>query len=279
MSVESFEKVLQKIKGHGAYVYLHIKGEPLLHPDLPAILVLCQAYDVKVNITTNGTLLDKYGNLLLTSKAVRQVSISLQSFEGMDDGLLLETSKNATVKNEDHNEIDDAFEIYMNRVLSFVNKGRLTTEIYFELRLWNYEEAIDADHNQRILDMIKASLELTHTPSNILSSGRGNQLCPRVYLSKDSKFQWPDLQLPVISTKGTCYGLRQQVGILVSGDVVPCCLDSEGDVNLGNLFEETFENIVTSSRSEAIVKGFEEYRIVEALCSRCGYRGKFDTTI
>jgi len=289
MRVASFEQILKEIAGYGNYVYLHIKGEPLLHPNLENLLDLCAAYGVQVNITTNGTLLSTAGDMLLNAKAVRQVSVSLQSYESPID----------------------KFDSYMDEVLRFINKGRANTEKYFELRLWNYENndyISDADNktgntvdntlietpenffsgdlddiqnrnlavNTRALIMIQKALDLDFSIDHYLSEGKGNQLVERVYISKATKFQWPSMSIPVISTTGTCYGLRQQIGILVNGDVVPCCLDNEGDAVLGNVFSTSFESIVNGEKTKAIIQGFESGIVIEPLCMRCGYRARFE---
>ena len=60
MTIEEFETVLKKIKDYTDYIYLHIKGEPLLHPQIIDILKVAEEYNIKVNLTTNGTLFPKY---------------------------------------------------------------------------------------------------------------------------------------------------------------------------------------------------------------------------
>lgn len=258
MDLEAFRRVLDKLKGHGQYIYLHIKGEPMLHPQFFDILKVCDDYDVKVNLTTNGTLIQGSIEALIDQKSLRQVSISLQSQENTEDV--------------------EAFKVYMAEVLNLVAKGSSLSDVIFELRLWNYEEMINgyrSGKNQVALDMIMDSLDVPIDTIESIGQGKGIKLKPQVYLSKSLAFQWPDMSLDIIGRQGTCYGLRQQVGILVNGDVVPCCLDHEGDVVLGNIFESDFESIVTSNRASTMVDGFEQRKIVEPLCMRCGYRQRF----
>jgi radical SAM protein with 4Fe4S-binding SPASM domain len=260
MSIKGFEDVLKKIKGHGHYVYLHLKGEPLTHGQIKEILTLCEAYDLKVNLTTNGTLLEEKQSILLESKALRQVSISLQSFEDIED--------------------IDSYKTYLNQVIGFVKEGLSGGTVIFELRLWNLkEETLSSEgviKNPVALKMIKGAFNLDENLIEGLPQGKGIKLTNRLYLSQSHQFQWPDLKLESLGDKGTCYGLRQQVGILVNGDVVPCCLDSEGDMVLGNIFEESFEAIVTNERATKIIEGFENQRLSEDLCQRCGYRERFN---
>ena len=72
-----------------------------------------------------------------------------------------------------------------------------------------------------------------------------------------------------------CHGLRQQIAVLCDGTVVPCCLDSEGQLALGNLFSQPLEEILASPRARAIVDGFSRRTPSEALCRRCGYARRF----
>ncbi|MCK8059701.1 MULTISPECIES: radical SAM/SPASM domain-containing protein [unclassified Fusibacter] len=258
MSLAEFEAVLKKIDGHGDFIYLHIKGEPLMHPEFDQVLELCAAYGKKVNLTTNGTLLDVRAQSILKNKAVRQVSVSLQSFEVMEN--------------------ERAYEMYVRKVLDFVARGIVESGIIFELRLWNFEdEKLLVDEvKQKTLMMIEERLGLDEKVTLSAPKGKGIKLLPKVYLSKGYEFKWPDLSVDVIATRGTCYGLRQQVGILSNGDVVPCCLDAEGSVVLGNVFETDFEGIVSSKRALEMITGFENNHLVEELCMRCGYRERFN---
>ena len=89
------------------------------------------------------------------------------------------------------------------------------------------------------------------------------------------KFDWPDLSAPQTSDRVFCYGLKDQIGVLCDGTVVPCCLDHEGDISLGNLFTQDLEQILNTSRAKAMEDGFRCGYAAEELCRRCGYAGRF----
>jgi radical SAM protein with 4Fe4S-binding SPASM domain len=103
----------------------------------------------------------------------------------------------------------------------------------------------------------------------------GIKIAERVYLNLSKKFQWPDKNIELLSNEGFCYGLRDHLGILVDGSVVPCCLDNEGSINLGNIFDTPFEEIINSKRAQDMYVGFSNREVVEDLCKRCGYRHRF----
>lgn len=252
MKVREFETVLQKLKGHGDHVYLHVKGEPLFHAHFPDILDLCERYGKKVNITTNGTLLHKHGDTILENSSVRLVNISLQSFE----------------KDNRH-----AYETYLQDVLAFVKKGLSETNKLFELRLWNIEEVVQEAEKPWTLAYIEEALGM-HIPITKQNT-KGLKGKSNVYISKGVAFEWPSMDNDYVGETGNCYGLRRQIAILSTGDVVPCCLDAEGNITLGNIFEMDFEQIVTSPRASSIARGFENRKIVEPLCRHCSYREQF----
>ena len=95
-------------------------------------------------------------------------------------------------------------------------------------------------------------------------------------VNKDNLFQWPDLN-SAKKNNAFCHGLKTHIGILVDGTVVPCCLDGEGIINLGNIFEESLSNILNNNRTMNVIKGFENNKCVEELCSRCAFKNRFNS--
>jgi len=259
MTPSEFEAILHKLKGHGKYIYLHIKGEPLLHDQIALLLEMSHNHGFQVNLTANGTLLQQQKEILLRAKALRQVSISLQSFE--------------TIGN------NEAHQAYLESVTDFVEEGLRTSPIIFELRLWNLDLSQLGspmyEKNQKVLHYLKTAFDLQEELTEGLPEGKGLKLKERLYLSQSYVFKWPGLEGKILHEIGTCYGLRQQIGILANGDVVPCCLDAEGAVVLGNIFSETMEEILDKKRTKTMIQGFETGQLTEALCQRCGYRERF----
>ena len=97
----------------------------------------------------------------------------------------------------------------------------------------------------------------------------------RLYLEWGDRFEWPDKEGAIKGDRYFCYGLKDQFGILSDGTVVPCCLDSDGVISLGNIFCESIESILTSERAMAIVEDFRCGKAAEELCKRCGYAQRF----
>ncbi len=258
IKVEQFNKILDEIRPHTKYIYLHVKGEPLLHPRIDQLLDAAYEKGFKVNITTNGTLIKKNREKILGKPALRQINFSLHSFDGH------EGSENR--------------EKYLGDILDFVRESKEYNTI-ISYRLWNLQKDqvsdIAARRNRETLDILENEYNLDFRIEEKVEPGKGVKIAPHVYLNQDHEFRWPSLLEPEDEGKGFCHALRSQAAILVDGTVVPCCLDGEGVINLGNVHEKSFSEIVEGERANNIVDGFSRREAVEELCRKCGYRQKF----
>lgn len=262
MNIETFKKILSQIKPYGEYIYFHIKGEPLLHPDIDKLLDISYEEGFKVNITTNGTLITKVKDKLLKKPALRQINFSLHSFDG-----------NEGSENKDE---------YINNIIDFTKDAK-ENNIISALRLWNLdvnnETNIQKKRNKHILEILEREFNLSYNIEDMISPIRGIKISDKIYLNQDYEFSWPDLKEPEDNGIGFCHGLRNQVGILVDGTVVPCCLDGEGIINLGNIHNTDFSEIIESERANNLFNGFSGRIAVEELCRKCGYRKRFGVNI
>lgn len=246
MNVDDFAKLLPKLRPYTDFLYFHIMGEPLCHPHLAEFLEMAHGQGFRVILTTNGTLLARQQEMLLSSPSLHKINISLHAFEA--------------------NDLDVPFEEYLSDCFRFGKAAEGKKLVVY--RLWNRGGA-DAKN-----DEILSAMEQVFPKPWVVGS-RGTRIADRVFLEYGEKFDWPDLGAPEGSEKLFCYGLRDQLGVLCDGTVVPCCLDHEGDLALGNLFEQDMEEILQSPRTRAIYEGFSRKEAVEELCRRCGYARRF----
>lgn len=250
MSPEEFAQVLRQVEPLAEMIYLHLMGEPLSHPQLGEILELCRQTGLPMNLTTNGTLLEQQAPLLLHNPVIRRVSISLHSFEG-------------------NGGVDPTR--YLEGVCRFLEQAQDGGPLC-EVRLWNLEGE-EGRQNRRMLDYLQQRLGLEPV---VLPEKPGSVvLRPRLFLGLARRFDWPSLSAQDLGPDRFCRGLRDQFGVLSDGTVVPCCLDSEGTIALGNLFEQPLADILQSPRAKALYDGFSCRRAVEPLCRRCGYSTRF----
>ncbi len=248
LSRAEFSALAEKLVPYTDYLYLHVLGEPLLHPELADILDISASLGFRTCLTTNGTLLESRRSLLLSHAGeLGKVSISLHSAEANGIPVLS----------------------YLDGVLdtaaALAERGVVTV-----LRLWNLGKKGENAENDAILDRLHEVFTGEWTETR-----RGTVVAPSLYLEWGERFEWPDLTANDYGDTCTCYGLRDQIAVLSNGTVVPCCLDREGDIALGNLFEQSLGDILASPRVLDMQEGFKRRKATEELCRKCGYARRF----
>ncbi len=246
MTEEEFRFLLPKLRPWSDYLYFHLMGEPLCHPKLYSFLAAAGDEGFRVILTTNGTALAAQQDLLANAKGLYKVNISLHAFEA--------------------NDITMTFAEYLAGCFSFGKKAE--GKVLISYRLWNHGGA--DKRNEEILDTMHR-----YFPQPWVQEGRGIRIGERIYLEYGDKFDWPDLAAPDQGDRVFCYGLRDQIGVLCDGTVVPCCLDHDGEIPLGNLFTEEMADILEIPRAKAIYEGFQKGCAAEPLCRHCGYATRF----
>ncbi|VBB48126.1 Radical SAM domain protein [uncultured Paludibacter sp.] len=245
MQVNEFRVIAEKIKPFTDYVYLHVLGEPLLHPQLEEILKICKEKGLLVNISTNGSLLEKHKDIFLQN-SVRQMNISLHDVE--------------------ENIPKEKWSDFIQNTLQISKE--LSAKTYINLRLWNKTNAESEEFNALCYNLImkefnfSENLNLNHNKKNIT-------LADNIYLQNAPRFKW---QSENATENKTCYALKDHIAILANGEVVPCCIDAEANLLLGNIFKEDLSVILQSEKANRIKNGFAKHKAVEDYCKKCGFR-------
>lgn len=229
MRTEEFSHILEEIRPYTNYIYLHVKGEPLLHPELHTILQLCRQSGIIVNLTTNGTLLGEKLDILLDSPP-HQINVSLHS--------------------ADDNDCID-MDSYIQQLFFSCEQLLEKTDTEISLRLWNTKK------------------------DPVLFGDRNCVVKRHLYLNVQSPFEWPSLDNNYYNERGFCQGLRQHLAVLSDGTVVPCCLDGNAVMALGNLLTTPLKDILESPRSRRFMEGFRKKMAVEPLCMHCSFKERF----
>lgn len=241
LSITEFQTLTDRLVGRVRFLYFHLMGEPFLHPLLTEFIQVAKNKGFVPVLTTNGTRLKNSEKVL--DALPYKIQISLHSFEG-----------NARTMPEQ----------YISEVMDFSQKAA-QLGIIVVLRLWN--EGGFEYHNNSIIQLLRNYLPQPWTVRH-----DGWRLSDNIYLEMDKMFEWPDDEHEEFSAEEYfCYALRNQVGVLVDGSVVPCCLDHAGTIILGNLFNQSLEDILTSPRAQALYEGFSQHKAVEPLCRKCSY--------
>lgn len=247
---DEFERAAAELRTFADYLYFHLMGEPLLHPDLAEFFDIAHRLGFKVILTTNGTLLRKKTDVLLAAKSLFKVSVSLHSFEA--------------------NTVNAALEQYLDECFDFCAQAS-AQGIISVMRLWNIggENTL----NQQIIDRMHGYFDAARD-TEWTSIYSGYKIREKVFLEWGERFDWPDTEAEFFGDRLSCYGLRDQVGVLSDGTVVPCCLDADGAVRLGNIFTTPLAEILSSERAVSLKRSFETRHVTEPLCQRCGYAHK-----
>ena len=245
MTTEEFENILKKIKDYTDYIYLHIKGEPLLHPNIIEFLRLADKYNLKVNLTTNGTLFSKVAKELSECKSLHKINFSLHSENNIDNYC---------------EEIFKNVELLKDKIIIY--------------RLWTLKNNQLDSKSQEIVNKIRKYYNLPQETVDNIYTSNNIKIKSTIYVDKDNEFSWPEVTTH--KSNGYCYALKTQIGILVDGTVVPCCLDSNGVVNLGNIFKESLEEIINSEKYISLKKSFQDRKPCEKLCQSCTFKERLN---
>ena len=250
MTAQEFDLVTDRLRGRAIFLYFHLMGEPMLHPLLPDFIRMAREKGFNTVLTSNGTLPLKAMRLL--SSLPHKVQLSLHSHESNGKGILAE---------------------YIDKVMQFaIPAAEQGTCVV--LRLWN--QGGRESENEQVMQLLEQYVQKPW-----IERPDGYRLCDNLYLEFDRKFEWPEVKKEDTSHSVFCKALHKQIGILSDGSLVPCCMDHDGDITLGNLFTQSLDEILESPRAKAMTEGFRHHRATESLCQNCesgnvrnSFRGK-----
>lgn len=257
MAVTDFRALVTKIAGKADTLYFHVKGEPLLHPDLAVLIDIAGESGFAVHLTTNGTLLEKAALTLSGKKNLSRINVSLHSLPQLEPAGQERMTRAILRAAEDI--------VAVNRAIN--------PRFLISLRLWTKDNLESTANSLRIIE------EFFHcrkgTIGSTLAEKNGCPLKDGIAIHAAETFVWPSLSGTDFGRDGFCQALRDQAGILADGTVVPCCLDGDGIIALGNVFTDEWADIVGKGRASEIHDGFSNRKVVEPLCRRCGFRTRF----
>ena len=246
MTISEFEHIIKEINSKTDYIYLHVKGEPLLHPNLEEFLKLAEKYELKVNLTTNGTLFPKLVDKLKACNSLRKINFSL------------------------HCEQDNPN--YLSEI--FKNVEKLPENIFVIYRLWTLKNGKLDEKSTNIVEKLKEHYKLSAEIVEKIKTEKNIKISSKIFVDKDNEFIWPD-EINGNESTGFCMALKTQIAILCDGTVVPCCLDSNGCIELGNIYKQSIDEIINSTKFKTLKKSFQERKITEKLCLNCTFKNRF----
>jgi len=253
MPLKLFKKVLEEVKPLTDEITLHVMGEPLLHPEFEEIIQAIKKEDIKVNLTTNATLVGKYKELLVEIP-FRRINFSLHGIE------LIENEKKK-------------YDILKDLIDFTKNAQNMRDDLIIIYRLWNLKLE-NKINREKLLRFIENEFEIKLDRNVKIKTSK--KIKNNAFIHYDESFLWPNINGNVIREKGYCHGLGTHIGVLVDGTIIPCCLDSEGCINLGNIKDSCLTEILNTKRAKDMKTGFNERKLTEDLCKRCSFIDRFD---
>ena len=258
MDLDFFESVILQAKAYTKEIVCHVVGDPLTQSNLYKYLDIIHKYGLKAMLTTSGYFLKKHSYDTLFHPCVKQINISLNSFNKNDTSL--------------------TFEQYITPVLALCEaKLEREEELFINLRVWNLDEMMsERSFNDILFEKLSSSFNTFLSLDTIYNERpKSIRLASKVLVHFDNYFEWPSLKNKNYGN-GTCQGLQSHIAILASGKVVPCCLDCDGIIELGDLHEKSLKEIVGSKRASVMLNGFKEGKAIEELCQKCSYKDRFN---
>ena len=258
MDLAFFESIIKQAKIYTNEIACHVVGDPLTQSNLHEYLDIIYKYGMKAMLTTSGYFLKKHSYDTLFHPCVKQINISLNSFNKNDTSL--------------------TFEQYITPVLNLCHeKLKRKEELFINLRVWNLDEMMsERDFNEMLFSRLSDAFDTLLVLETVYTEKpKSIRLASKILVHFDNYFEWPSLNNKNYGD-GTCQGLQSHIAILASGKVVPCCLDCDGVIELGDLHIESLDNMLQSQKSRAMLEGFKEGKAVEELCQKCSYKERFN---
>ena len=258
MDLDFFESIVKQAKVYTNEIACHVVGDPLTQSNLHDYLDVLHKHGLKAMLTTSGYFLKKHTYETLFHPCVKQINISLNSFNKNDTSL--------------------TFEQYIKPVLSLCEaKLERKEDLFINLRVWNLDEMMsERTFNDTLFETLSSTFDTELNLQNIYEERpKSIRLASKILVHFDNYFEWPSLNNKIYGD-GTCQGLQSHIAVLASGKVVPCCLDCDGIIELGDLHEEPLEQILTSKRAVKMLEGFKEGKAIEELCQKCSYKDRFN---
>lgn len=259
MDLKFFDRLNSEVKEFTNELAYHIVGDPLVLTNLNDYLEISKKHSLKVNITTTANNISQKHYKALENSTIKQINFSLNSYNA--------------------NSHKKTLEEYLNPIFDFVKYAQSINHEYFiNFRIWNLDDEKSAkEFNKKVFEAINEKFSISLNIDEIYKDKPKNiRIDRKLFINFDEYFVWPSLKNNFVSSSGFCYGLNSHFGILANGIVVPCCLDLDASINLGNVHENSLKEILNNKRAKNMINGFKNNILVEELCQKCEYRIRFD---
>lgn len=239
MDLNLYRKIIDEISQYAELVYLHGLGEPLYHPKIGEMIVYAKKRKLAVGLSTNATLLTEDKAKTLLNSGLDYLIISIDAFTSQTY-LKIRGGKYfpKVVKN-----VKTYLKLKRKKgngpytVIQFVKTKENAKEAKSFYRAWTGKGA-EVVRIKPVIDLLK----------------KGNQRADN--LNRRCFYLWR--QINMISWDGKI--------------VTPCCMDSNGDYNLGSVVKKTVKELWNGPKLVYLRKAHLDGSYTKiSLCKNCNY--------
>ena len=239
MTFKTFKRLVDDVKSFKPNLVLHHSGESFVHKELFDFIRYAKKAGLRVSLTTNGTLVDK-NDFEILDTGIDGINISLagvdkEDYANVRPGTEFDTlMENITALAKNKLKRNLATKLTINVVETKFNRPKIPL---FKKRIESIN-GIDGVIVRRLMDW-GGTLDISKL--HITPFWRSWAMYANKYFK--------------LATKGTlCEAINDGGAILWNGTVVPCCIDFNGTMTLGNINEQKFLDIWNGEKSNQIRK-------------------------
>ncbi len=281
-------------------VKLHQMGEPMLHPDLAAIVAHAESRGVAIELNTNCGLITADNidglyragltNLILSYQTPDVASFKTRKaprlgFDEYRDKVRLAVERKVALGARTHLEIDimntkyaEGYRIVSEdeQALAFLQDwvifARTLEDKYglprreHDLDRMRERHFLDQDENgsrYELLDGVDLIWKRCHSWGNVIDTAGGLASVDR---QKTTNGDEPAIKPPARDTY--CPAPYDQFVVQWNGDVTTCCTDYEGRTKTANVFNQSIESVWTGELLKQRKRDMLEGRLLD-VCARC----------
>jgi pyruvate-formate lyase-activating enzyme len=273
-------------------VFLHVMGEPLVHPHLVEIAHIARRAGLVPAVFTNVTLLDARNSRRLLDANLGHVTLSLNAASDEDFAVLggrgSQSNQERRVLNflRDRAERSDAvphvdiqYMFKQSAAIAGPNLVSSLQQVWDLYRHWLYlvremqpslSGPVDIRPHIDAQRLMKPYAEFGKDPSIRVPLSPGIALVFKTACTFGNISLAPGYTVEP-TERGQCpyFNPFRQLAVFVDGTVSFCNLDHENSVNLGSLVDTPLQQLWTSDRMQRIREQMLRSHLTEPLCQRC----------
>ena len=245
MDVNMFQNIIDDSAPKGlSAIKLQIRGESFLHPNLfECIRYAKEAGIMDVQITTNGTLLNTDHIHMILNSGLDAIIFSIDTHHN--------ESYNVAFKDNSYSSVEAAIKNFL-KLRSKMGKSRPWVRL---------RASVDHHIDKDTLTRIKKDINERFPEADIIIVGG-------IHNFRYDVDSFPDLHSHYKMTP--CSYIMQRLAIFWNGDVTTCCMDYNNHFQLGNVRNQSIQDIWLSEKMNLFrEKHFNQQRKSMPICRHC----------